>query len=252
MTTRYFENFDVVNYRFGDNEKSVLFNKISQYVDVIDSVKNEVTLYNKYTISAGERPDTLSYKLYDTTDYYWTFFLMNDHIRQSGWPINTYDILEQAKSKYPYRTVTTNNDISNNFPVGQTVTGQTSGTTGTIIRKIPDMGQIIIDTGGEPNTTNFGQTEVVSYLDTEGALQFINLIKESEQYNSIHHYKDADGVHQDLPLYDFGNPDSSWTPVTYRDRLESRNDELKEIVVIKPDAIAKVVFEFNNFMKQRV
>ena len=252
MTTKYFQNFATVNYRFGDNEKPVLFNKISQYVDLIDAVKNEVTLYNNYTIPSGERPDTLSYKLYGTTDYYWTFYLMNDHVRLSGWPVNGYEILDVAKEKYPYRIVTTNSDISTNFPVGQVVTGTTSGTTGTIIRKIPDMGQLVIDTGGEPNTTNFGQTETIRYTDTEGSIKTATLIKESEQYNAIHHYEDADGVWQDLPLYDFGNPNSSWTPITYRDRLEAKNDELKEISVIKPDSIQKVVFEFNNFMKQRV
>ena len=252
MTTKYFENFGIVNYRFGNNEDPVLFNQISQYVDLIDDVKNEVTLYNTYTIPSGERPDTLSYKLYGTTDYYWTFFLMNDHVRLSGWPINGYQILDVAKEKYPYRMVTTNDDISTKFPVGQTVTGQTSGTTGTIIRKIPDMGQLVIDTNGEPNIENFGQTENITYTDTDGNIQTATLIKESEQYNAVHHYEDADGVWQDLPLYDFGNPNSSWTAITYRDRLESRNDELKEINVIKPESIQKVVFEFNKFMKQRV
>lgn len=252
MTTKYFSNFNLINYRFGDNEDPVFFNKLNQYVDVIDTVKNESTFYEKYTVVGGERPDTLSYKLYGTTDYYWTFYLMNDHIRISGWSIPSYDILEVAKEKYPFRMVTTNSNITENFPVGQTVTGQTSETTGTIIRKIPDLGQLVIDTGGYPNTTNFGQTEVVSYTDEDGNLQTITLIKESEQYNAIHHYEDANGVWQDLPIYDFDNPDVSWTPITYRDRLESKNDELKEIIVIRPDAIEKIVSEFNTFMKQRV
>jgi hypothetical protein len=252
MTTKYFSNFSLVNYRFGDNEDPVFFNKLNQYVDLIDSVKNELTFYNKYTVTSGESADTLSYKLYGTTDYYWTFYLMNDHVRISGWPIASYDILDIAKEKYPYRMVTTNGNISENFPVGQTVIGQTSGTTGTIVRKIPDLGQMVIDTGEEPNTTNFGQTEIVSYTDPDGNLQTITLIKESTQYDAVHHYEDADGVWQDLTIYDFGSSSSSWTPVTYRDRLETKNDELKEIIAIRPDAIEKIVSEFNTFMKQRV
>ena len=252
MTTKYFKEFEFVGYLFGDNEEPVLYKNLSQYVDMIDDLKNSTTFYNKYTIQSEERPDTLSYKLYGTTDYYWTFYLMNDAIRISGWPVAIHELLDISKEKYPYRMVTTNTDISNIFPVGQSVRGQTSGTVGTVIRKIPDFGQIVIDTGGEPNTTNFGQTEVVSYTDNEGNLQTITLVKESEQYNAIHHYEDADGVWQDLPLYDFNNPNVSWTPVTYRDRLELRNDELKEINVIKPDVITRVVSEFNNFMKQRV
>jgi hypothetical protein len=91
MSTKYFKDIGVVNYRFGDNESSVLFNNLTQYIDVIDGLKDNISFYNKYTIVSGDRPDTLSYKLYGTTDYYWTFFLLNDHIRLSGWPVPTYE-----------------------------------------------------------------------------------------------------------------------------------------------------------------
>ena len=108
----------------------------------------------------------------------------------------------------------------------------------------------IIDTGDEPNLVNFGSTENINYTDTDGNIQTLTVIKESEQYNAVHHYEDADGVHQDITLFDFGNPSSSFTPVTYRDRLERRNDELKEIIVLRPDAITQVVSEFNKLMRQ--
>ena len=42
---------------------------------------------------------------------------------------------------------------------------------------------------------------------------------------------------------------SGLIPVTYRDRLESRNDELKTIIVIRPDSIDKVVSDFNKALK---
>lgn len=248
---KYFNtNFPTVAYSFGDNESPVLFNNLSAYVDIVDQIKDNVAFYNKYTIQAGDRPDTLSFKLYDTVDYYWTFFLMNDHLRISGWPIPNYDILETAKSKYPYRMVTTNTDISTTFPIGQTVSGNTSGTTGVIKRKILELGQLVIDTGDEPNTINFGSTEVISYTDTDGNLQTLTVIKESEQYNAVHHYEDTNGVQQDITLFDFGNPSTSLLPVTYRDRLETRNEELKEIIVLRPDAVVQVVSEFNKLMRQ--
>ena len=248
---KYFNtNFPTVAYSFGDNESPVLFNNLSAYVDIVDQIKDNVAFYNKYTIQAGDRPDTLSFKLYDTVDYYWTFFLMNDHLRISGWPIPNYDILETAKSKYPYRMVTTNTDISTTFPIGQTVSGNTSGTTGVVKRKILELGQLVIDTGDEPNTINFGSTEVISYTDTDGNLQTLTAIKESEQYNAVHHYEDTNGVQQDITLFDFGNPSTSLLPVTYRDRLETRNEELKEIIVLRPDAVVQVVSEFNKLMRQ--
>jgi len=249
MTTKYFKPFDIVAYRFGDNESPVFFDNLTQYIDLIDGLKDNVSFYNQYTITSGERPDTLSYKLYGTTDYYWTFFLLNDHIRLSGWPVATYDILNQAKSKYPYRTVTTNDDIANSFPTGQIVTGNTSGTTGTVIKRDLDMGQIIIDT---VDNNNFNVGETISYISTEGEVFTSVLVKESLQYDSVHHYEDADGVHQDLTLFAFDSPSPSWTPVTFRDRLERRNDELKEINVLRPDAIDKIVNEFNSFHRRKV
>lgn len=252
MTTSYFKKFENIIYRFGDNEDPVLFNRLSQYVSVGEDVLNNDVLYNKYTILSGDRPDTLSYKLYGTTSYYWTFFLMNEHIRESGWPISTYDLLDETKSRYPYRTVTTNDDISSKFPVGQVVTGQSSGTSGTIIRKIPDMGQLVIDTGTEPNLINFSQTEQISYSDGDGNIQTAVLIKESEQFNSVHHYEDTDGIWQDLTLFDFGNPSVSWIPVTYRDRVERRNEQLKEIVVLKPSTVLGIANQFSRLMSQRL
>ena len=50
--------------------------------------------------------------------------------------------------------------------------------------------------------------------------------------------------------FDFANPSSQYTAITHRDRLEKRNDVLKEINVLKPDVIDKVVGEFNNFHKK--
>jgi len=254
MTTKYFKNFGYTAYKFGDNEKPVLFPNISQYVDIIDGLKDNISFYNKHTIISGDRPDTLSYRLYGTTDYYWTFFLMNDDMRISGWPIAASDLLDATKEKYPYRTVTTNANLSESFEVGQIVTGNVSGTVGKIIKRNLDMGQLIIDTsltpgahfGNLPNLENFGSTENIFYQSAEGAFYTATLIKESEQYNAVHHYEDSKGLYVDLPIYDFGNT-GQLKPVTYRDRVLNKNEKLKEIVVLKPSVIDTVVAEFNNF-----
>jgi hypothetical protein len=256
MTTKYFRNFSLTDYRFGDNENPVLFDNITQYVDLIDGLKDDISFYQKHTIISGDRADTLSYRLYGTTDYYWTFFLMNDSLRLSGWPVSQQNLFGNITEKYPYRIVTTNSDISNSFPVGQIVTGTQSGTVGRVVRRIPDLGQLVIDTsltpgnnfGNLPNLENFGQTETLIYLSAEGETFTATLIKESEQYNAVHHYEDTDGLYQDIPIYDFGNT-GQLKPVTYRDRAERKNDELKQIIILKPEVIDKVVAEFNNFHK---
>ena len=246
MTTKYFQNFAFVRYRFGDNESPVLFNNITAYTDILDQLKDNVSLYNKYTIVAGERPDTLSYKLYGTTDFYWTFYLLNDHIRLSGWPVPDYELLTTAQSKYPHRTIVTNTNFANIFPIGQVVTGQQSNTSGAVVAKRPDFGQITIET-----TNNFTVGENIQYRDNDGNFQSVTVVADTFQYNAIHHYEDADGVYQDLTLFDFNNPSSLWTPVTFRDRLEERNEELKEIIVLREGVVTQVASEFNSLHKQR-
>ena len=76
-TSKYFRPFDIVRYNFGDNESPVFMSDLTQYVDLIDQIKDNTSFYNKYTIVSGERPDTLAYELYESTDHYWTFFLLN-------------------------------------------------------------------------------------------------------------------------------------------------------------------------------
>lgn len=53
--TNYFDNFDVVGYRFGDNEDAVLYNNLSQYVDIIDLLKDNVSFYT--TIQFNQEKD---------------------------------------------------------------------------------------------------------------------------------------------------------------------------------------------------
>ena len=251
MPTKYFKNFRPVLYSFGDFEGINFFNDLTQTVIPLNVVNNS-TSYNRYTILSGDRPDVLSYKLYGTVDYYWTFFFLNPHIKESGWPIPTYDLLDETKAKYPYRTIVTNDDISKNFPVGQTVT-DSNGMTGTVIRKIPELGQLIVDNGEEINTTAFGKiNENIGYRDTVEETDITaTILAESAQYNSIHHYENSNKEYVDLTLFDFNNPAASLTPITYRERLELKNEELKSILVINPSLIEAVISEYKLLMRQR-
>ena len=243
----YFKNFRFAEYKFGDNTDIDLFNNITQYVDLIDQVRNNISFTEKYNILSGDRPDVVSHKLYGTMDYYWTFYLMNDHLKLSGWPLNNDEILDQVKSKYPNRVLTTTSEIGALFPVGQVIEGQSSSAIGEIVKRNLDLGQLFVKlTQG----TKFTAGETISYVDTSATgspTRTLSITGETEQYNAVHHYED-NGVQVDIDP--FSGPGVSLTPITYRDRLESRNDALKEIVVIRPEQITAIVSEFQRFLKQ--
>ena len=243
----YFKNFGFAEYKFGNNTDIDLSQDLTKYVDLIDQVRNNISFTEKYHILSGDRPDVVSHKLYGTMDYYWTFYLMNEHVRLSGWPLNNDEILDQVKSKYPNRVLTTTSEIGALFPVGQVIEGQSSSAIGEIVKRNLDLGQLFVKlTQG----TKFTAGETISYVDTSATgspTRTLSITGETEQYNAVHHYED-NGVQVDIDP--FSGPGVSLTPITYRDRLESRNDALKEIVVIRPEQITAIVSEFQRFLKQ--
>ena len=243
----YFKNFGFAEYKFGNNTDIDLSQDLTKYVDLIDQVRNNVSFTERYNILSGDRPDVVSHKLYGTMDYYWTFYLMNEHVRLSGWPLNNDEILDQVKSKYPNRVLTTTSEIGALFPVGQIIEGQSSSAIGEIVKRNLDLGQLFVKlTQG----TKFTAGETISYVDTSATgspTRTLSITGETEQYNAVHHYED-NGVQVDIDP--FSGPGVSLTPITYRDRLEFRNDALKEIVVIRPDQITTIVSEFQRFVKQ--
>ena len=248
----YFRNFPLINYRFGDNESSVLFPNMSAYVDIIDQVKQEVAFYEKYTILDGDRPDVVSEKLYGTPNYHWTFFAMNDGLRESGWPMPERELRELVKKRYPHRVVTTQSNIASFFLPGVNVLGKTSGTTGRIVERNLDLGQLVIASNNNQAglQNNFGTTEQIAAGDTvvDQAANVATAIAETQQYNAPLYYKNSGGTIVDIDPYNQNT--SGLVPTTIMEDNINFNNDLKSIVVIKPSKIASVANEYFKLLRE--
>ena len=143
--SQFFRNFPLIGYNFGNESEPALFQNISAYIKVIDDISDDIAFYTTVHIQDYDRPDNFSFKLYGTTEFYWTFYYLNEDLRESGWPLPQQDLLPKAKLDYPHRSVITTGDISKSFLPGHTVEGAISGTTGTVVKRYLDLGQIIID-----------------------------------------------------------------------------------------------------------
>ena len=247
----YFQRFPFVNYNFGDNEANTIFPNISAYIDIVDQLRDEVAFYETYTILDGDRPDIVSQKLYDTPDFHWTFFFMNDGLRESGWPLSEREMRVLVKKRYPHRTVTTQSNIASNFLPGDFVIGKTSGTTGRVIERNLDLGQIVIasDKNEAGLNNNFGQTEQIAAGTTaeEQNANTATLISESQQFNAPLYYKNSSGDIVDIDPYN--QTTSGLVPTTIMEDNINFNDRLKEITVIKPSKIVSVISEYFKLLK---
>lgn len=210
----YFENYPSIRYPFGGQSQTTVFQDIGVYIDLIDRVKDDVSFYKEYSIKNADRPDQLSQTLYETPDYYWTFYLMNDDLKLRGWPLSNQALLEKAKREYPYKVLVTRENMTGRFQIGDIIRGLSSGAHGQIIRRRPDLGQIIVKPIPNPNPgPDESATAIIPFEDDEDA-ESIRIVEDADdetagspsmkidrvvdEYNAKHHYENAAGDYVDI------------------------------------------------------
>jgi len=245
----FFNNFPRTAYVFGDQETQggeqvtfEIYQDISRYSDIIDQIKDNVSFYTKYHILENERPDQVSYKLYNTPEFHWTFALLNDHLRARGWPLTLSQLETVVKRDFPHYTFTTRNDLTGILLVGQVASGATSGSRGTILKRNLDLGQVTVASNGPFLTGE--SIRNVAFNATPGSVVAASV---SPEYLSAHHYEDANGNWVDVDWR--SNPGAQLTEITHYDRYVEKNNELKDIRVVKPDLIREVTSAFFQAIK---
>jgi hypothetical protein len=256
----YFRNFRIADYSFGDDLPPALFQDLTVYIDLIDQVADNVSFYEYIDIKDGERPDTLSQKIYDTSEYHWMFYYLNDNIRQQGWPLTYQELLAARLVRYPnvvltteYEPIASGDAYSNftlfaeQFTVGKAIRGENTGAQGIILERNLDLGQIVVQ---KTNTITFSATEYVQVntgLDTRSA----KLIGRVDQYDAVHHYEDTNGVWVDIDPFDQTTSTSNKIPITHFERMKQQNDDLKKIKVFTPDVANQVNSEYQKLLRLR-
>lgn len=246
----YFQPFPDIAYQFGNSEKSVAFPDLTAYVDMVDRLKDNLAFYSEYYVQEGDRPDQVSTILYKTPNYYWTFYLMNDHIREQGWPLTERQLKIKAKKEFPNTTLTTSNELTNKLKVGTVIKGLGSGATGTIIHRRLDFGQLIVET-----TDTFQAGEVITAENDTS--QSVQIRAQSEEFNATAHYIAANGRIRDVEPYNvnnfggglgIGGYNGTFAIVTFIDELREQNNNLKRIKVPRPDVVFDITNTFTDEM----
>lgn len=234
----YFRNFQKTLYKF--NDEIVVTTNLSSYAEILDDVRVNTSFYQDYYIQNGERPDQTSNSLYGNPQYHWTFFLMNPKIREQGWPISPSEITHKAKKDYPNYVLVSNSDLANNLKVGQVIRGETSGVDATILHINYDLGQVTID-------KKLADTpESLRNINPDSELN-VTYVSQSEEHLAARHYT-IDGEITDINP--FTSVPVNATKVTNKDFYISNNQDLKQIRVIKPNAINEVVNAFYDALRE--
>ena len=247
---RYFTNFKQVDYTYGDDfikrGGGDLYFELTQdltaYVDVIDELKNLAPFYRKYYILENDRPDQVSQKIYGTPAYHWTFYIMNDELRRQGWPLSMLELEKKVKRDFPHQFIQTQHSLTGVLLVGQNAVGTQSGVSGQILKRNLDLGTFIVNT-----RKSFQKFEDVFNTSYEGITRNVTVQATGPEHLAPHHYEDGDGNPVDIdPAI---GPGALVNEVTFFDEYQRQNDKLKEIKVIRPDAIQNVVGSYFEALK---
>ena len=94
--------FPKATYDLLQNKSYRYITDIFRSVDVNESMIDNISAYRTYQISEGERPDIVSDKIYSSPDYYWTFFITNDFLKEglTAWPLDNSEIERMVTDEY--------------------------------------------------------------------------------------------------------------------------------------------------------
>jgi len=96
-----------ISYPFSESDFITAKNFFRRY-KINDDVFSYAVIFNKYTITDGERPDTLAKKVYGDQFYDWVILITNNMVNaQYDWPMSNYTLYKTLESEYddPYGTI---------------------------------------------------------------------------------------------------------------------------------------------------
>ena len=258
----FFKQFPKVEYDF--NRTGIKQNMVDLFRSVrpLPSFLDSFSGYKFYDIKNGERPDIVSGRLYDTSMYYWTFFLVNEHLHDGyrAWPMSQEALQEYMAKSYNGFAIETNpqvlnnheNSLSGRFNMGETVTGSVSSASGKVTKKIVDLSQLIVqDTTGTFIGSSNGAKELIVGATSEDSVSTYNVYKYIDA--PYYYYRTDDALKRPVTNSDQivgGVSPANLSFVTNRAYLEETNDTNSKIRVVEPAHIDTFIKAFKELLNR--
>ena len=99
---QYFSEFPKIDYNItGVNGNVKEITDIWRRVKVRSKIADNVSLYDQYDVPEGDSPETIAFKVYGSTDYFWVICLLNNVVnRYHDWPLDEFNFQQFVKDKY--------------------------------------------------------------------------------------------------------------------------------------------------------
>lgn len=252
----FFRQFPKIGYDFQLNGIKQNVVDIFRHVKPIEEFVDNYTEYTFYNVENGQRPDILSEILYGTSQYYWTFFVINDFLHDGyrAWPMSQEDLHEYIEEEYNGYAIVTrveagaSNTIAGKYQIGEVIQGNTSGAQGKLYRKNIDLNQLIVrnmsntfayevDEAIQGNTSNdvVVASQVFKYADAPYYYYLTSDAKKRPQTNALH-------------IKGAKHGDGELSYQTYRQYEYELNEQRSQIKIIDPNYVGQFAKTFENLL----
>ena len=97
----YFSKFPKILYDIKQDGTSKVVTDIFRRIKVREKIKDNISLLDKYDVGEGETPETVAFKVYGDTNYFWIICLMNNVVnRFYDWPLDEFVFQQYVADKY--------------------------------------------------------------------------------------------------------------------------------------------------------
>ena len=97
----YFSKFPKLLYDIKQDGNVKVVTDIFRRIKVRNKIRNNISLLDKYDVGEGETPETVAFKAYGDTNYFWIICLMNNVVnRFYDWPLDEHVFQQYVADKY--------------------------------------------------------------------------------------------------------------------------------------------------------
>lgn len=217
------------------------------------------SLYNYYNIIDGERPDVVSTKLYGFPDYFWTFFLINDHLKNGygSWPMSYLEFETHVDYEYEGVCLQTTESFWEYDHLNLkdiVVLEEDESITGVIHAINKDLNQIVIKDYSSESDWLLSEGNTIVPVNYSSSTPRLTIQKATEYKYGISHYENSEesrvpvsyGLNFNFSGETIYNQDEILYPVSFIENERKMNDNRSRIRVIKPSRISNF---FDSFKK---
>ena len=235
---RYFRNFKQVEFDIAGTGETQTITDFFRKARINPVILDNIVYYTYYNIKNGERPDVVSYKLYNSVNYHWTFSLLNPWLVdvRKDWPMSNTELEDYVNEKYKYDAIMISSyELANKFKIGETVQGLASGALAVVLSKDVNLGYVRV----QKTSGTFLNGELL-YGKTSGDYMTIDSYRSF--VNAPHHFTTANEI---VDRYTIGAQ-----PVTNYEYEITTNDNNTRIKVIRPEYIQQIGTLFTKLVNQ--